>query len=65
MVVVEGNNRNLMVVVWLCYSSSCIEINFGCGLDVGSMKGRRGVDVGLMWWRENRNKLIVEEQEDG
>ena len=34
-VVVEENNRN--VVVWLCYSRSCVEINFECGLDVGSM----------------------------
>ena len=34
-----------MVVVWLCYSPSCIEINFECGLDVGSMKGRCRVNV--------------------
>ena len=34
-----------VVAVWLCYSRSCVEINFECGLDVGLTKGRYGVDV--------------------
>ena len=33
-------NRNLMVVVWLCYSRSCVEINIEYGVD------RCRVDVG-------------------
>ena len=45
-VVVEKTIENVGVVaVWLCYSRSCVEINFECGLDVGLTKGRYGVDV--------------------
>ena len=43
MVVVEVEENNIsVVVVWLCYSRSCVEINIEYGVDVGSM-----------WWREN------------
>ena len=44
-VVVEKEENNIKVVVvvkWLCYSRSCVEINIEYGVDVGSMWGRCG-----------------------
>ena len=40
----EENNIKVVVVVveWLCYSRSCVEINIEYGVDVGSMWGRCG-----------------------
>ena len=47
-VVVEGNNRNVVVVV---YSFTIYEAVLKKKLSVGSMWGRCRVDVGPMWGR--------------
>ena len=48
------NKRNAMVVVvvvWLYYSESCVEINVECGVDAGSM-----------WWRVIQTKKITKKK---